>query len=377
MADEEVCRLLNDAGKYRIEDEIFEGRNADSFKAHHLHLGRDVFLKVYWVGDELADIFAEPQLLVTATANEGGSDYIVRVLDAEKLGGDYVLFATEWIEGGSLSANVADKCLSQCQAVSIAKGVLQGVSFLHRNGFVHRDLKPGNILVASTAAGLQPKICDFGSMARLPEGGQRVRASRNSALYLPPEGNGDDGFYTVRSDVYQVGLLLGEMVNGQLPYDENSYLDRESRREIRECGGECLDDLNGFDRSQIVSRSIARKAQRRQVLSLVQEQPYYDVRLKRIVNRATAPDPALRYGTALEMLTALNNLSCPDWCTCEDGFLALGWRGYDWKIVEIVRRGVVQGYSVKRSNLGAGSFRGRGVQSPRLADVFQAVRDGV
>jgi len=354
---EEIEQLIAATGKYRLEGENTEGANAYAFRAHHVPLDQLVFLKVV-EPDPAADVFAEPRLLVEATRTDGADSNVVRVYDAERLGNDYVLVAMEYVNGGSILSRLASGPLPMMEAVSAATGILHGLAQLHQALLVHRDIKPANILLSQRYGRIWPKIADFGSVARLAHPGASVTASRHSALYVPPEGWATPSRYDIRSDLYQAGLVLFEMVNGPLPYPLQDYLDREARRELRELGVAGLAELSDCDACLVVNRALARAASGKGVAYGRQTQPYVPPSLARIIKTATAPDPAARYQTLSQMLGALETVRHPDWRPGAHGdrFVAEGWAGWDWS-VEPIAGGNDRRWLVRRSRRGAGKYR--------------------
>lgn len=355
-SQENIRELIDQIGKYTLGDENTDGMNAYAFKAKHLHLDRDVFLKIYDASPDRTDLFEEPRFLVEATAQQGGPSHLVEVLDAEKLGDEWVLVAMEYVDGGSILKAIENGPLPLMDAIGVAKGILTGLSVLHDTLLVHRDLKPANILLGSRDGVLHPKIGDFGSVARLSSAEVTVKASRHSALYVPPEGWQEPSEYSFRSDIYQVGLVLSEMVHGPLPYDDACYLDRTAKSEIKDCGCKIITELDPFDRCQIVDAALARRSAARRILLMGPKQPYPGRKLKQIINRATNPDPTKRYGKPIDMLNELNGLSFPNWMPCDDHHLALNCNGWDWKIECKNKRDGSQEFYAKRSRQGAGKF---------------------
>lgn len=332
---QEIAALVAATRKYELLDENKEGANAYAFRARHLPLNQHVFLKVY-DADPDGDLFAEPRLLVEATNGEAGDSNLVRVHDAERLGDEYVLVAMEYVDGGSILARLGTGPLPLMEAITAAIGILHGVAKLHQGLLVHRDLKPANILLSRRHGRVWPKITDFGSVARLSDPRAAVTASRHSALYVPPEGWQAPSVFDVRSDLYQVGLVLSEMVHGSLPYDGAAYLDREAQREIRTAGATTLEDVEWFERCQIVNRALERAARSARILRPGPSQPYAPNSVSRIINKATACEPDARYQTASEMIGDLEALHLPDWrpsSTPED-YQATAWDGWDWSVTK-------------------------------------------
>jgi len=364
---QEIQQLIDATGKYKLLGENTEGANAFAFKAHHVPLDLPVFLKVL-DADLSGDLFAEPRYLVETTSADGGESNLVRVHDAQRLGDEYVLVAMEFVEGGSILSRLTAGSFPMMEAVGAAIGILHGLGQLHSALLVHRDIKPANVLLTQRYGRIWPKITDFGTIARLSSVGSSVTASRHSALYVPPEGWSTPSRYDVRSDLYQVGLVLFEMVHGSLPYDGESYLDREAKREIRALGAQTLRGLSDFDQCQVVEHALARTSAGKGVTSLRPLQPYVPSSLARVINKAVAPDPATRYQTPSEMIGDLEALMLPNWMLspCGSQFVATAWSGGDWSIKPEPKKS--GHWTVVRSRQGTGNFRRwETATSPRIA----------
>ena len=330
---QEIRQLIAATGKYKLGAENTEGANAYAFRAHHVPLDQPVFLKVLYP-DPDGDLFAEPRLLVEATRTDGNDSNLVRVYDAQRLGEEYILVAMEYVEGGSILSRLNSGPLPLAEAVDAAVGILHGLAQLHQALLVHRDIKPANVMLSQRYGRIWPKITDFGSVARLTHTDASVTASRHSTLYVPPEGWATPSRYDVRSDLYQAGLVLFEMVHGRLPYDDDAYLDRVAKRELRELAASA-NGIDPFDRNQIVNRALARAASGKGVTAFGDLQPYVPRNSARIINKAIARDPAARYQTPSDMIGRLEALRLPDWqpSPCGRGYVAQGWSGCDWSVV--------------------------------------------
>jgi hypothetical protein len=122
------------------------------------------------------------------------------------------------------------------------------------------------------------------------------------------------------------------MVNGPLPYEQSAHLDSAGTRLIKSSGCASLADMDPFDRTKLIEGCICRRASRRQLLAMRPNKPYLSKSLKRITTKATAPDQKDRFSSAIEFIAALQKLDLPDWRQTEDAFVALNWRGWDWKV---------------------------------------------
>jgi serine/threonine protein kinase len=354
MADAEALKaVLTAGGKFRIKKEILGGMNATALLAYHTHLRRDVFLKIYdYVEEYAAEALREPRLLVEATRNPPKSENIVEVFDTEviRVGQEkYLCLQMEFIKGENLEQVLEAGPVAQQDAVRIAGGILRGVLHLHRSRMVHRDLKPANILLASGV----PKIADFGSVAVVPDAPGSVTASRHSALYVPPEGWGSPSIYSYESAIYQVGVVLHELVNGHLRYDDEHYLTSAVVKALLQPFAE----MDSYDQSKAVDRSIAELARKGTLLKHGGVlQPYLSKKIARAVRSATNPNAADR-ASGPALLEKLSSISVPNWRPLPDGrYEAKGWRNWDLLLEPETRKGVIV-VVLKRSKVGADNFR--------------------
>jgi serine/threonine protein kinase len=369
---DDIKALIEVTGKYEVLSTFTEGANGYAFKARHRHLDRVIFLKVIDADPEAQKTFAEPKALMDAVS-AGNCENLVSLYDAEHLTQEYILMATEFVDGGNLQAFIQDRSLGQMDTVKITLGVLAGLGHLHAARFLHRDVKPGNLLLNSTPAGRTPKVGDFGSVRRLEGEATRVQASRHSAVYRPPEAWGDDGWFTFASDLYQAGICLYEMVNGPLPYDFKDQLDAQAKREMKDLGI-TLGDLGAFERSKLVDGCLERRIRKGKLLEMTPSQPYVSGRLAKIIRKATAIDAADRYQNAFEFTNALQALSAPNWRTATDGFTADSWKKWDWKVIPTGSAPKIH-WAVSRARSGTGKFRAFGKPFCSAQEAFKSVED--
>src|SRR3546814_3175732 len=139
---------------------------------------------------------------------------IAQVFDADTTADGHPFFAMEFIAGSPLTRFFEEHELSLRQRIELMIRVCEGVQHAHQKGVVHRDLKPGNLLVDDVDGRALPKIIDFGiaTASSMAEG----REVAGTPDYMSPEqAGGDQSLVDTRSDVYSLGVVLYEMLTGQ------------------------------------------------------------------------------------------------------------------------------------------------------------------
>ncbi len=163
---------------------------------------------------------------------------VVSVVDVLSLG-DRPALVLEYVDGPTLEALLRAHRLGKEQIDDVAKGILRGVRAAHRAGFVHRDLKPGNVLMARSDDGFVPKIADFG-LAKIVRGdgfsGSKTRTGlmMGTPAYMAPEQFRNARDVDERADVYSVGVLLYEICTGRAPYAADDLVELLDRMRSRD-----------------------------------------------------------------------------------------------------------------------------------------------
>ncbi|MCZ7652208.1 MAG: serine/threonine protein kinase [Thermoanaerobaculia bacterium] len=209
------------AGRYRIGPLIGRGGFAHVYRARDEAEGAEVALKVL-----RADRFTAAALrrLEREAALAAGFDHphLVRVLDAGR-DGDLAYLAMELVAGPTLRERLREGPPPVDEAVRLAGEILDGLAALHARGVLHRDVKPGNVLLGADG---RARLADLG--LALPVDRDETRATSTAAIvgtldYLSPEqALGED--LDARSDLYSVGLVLFEMLTGRLAFERASTL---------------------------------------------------------------------------------------------------------------------------------------------------------
>jgi len=205
-------------GRYRIVRRIGSGGMADVYCAQDEHLGREVALKV------LHRRFAQDAEFVERFRREASAAaglqhaHVVGVYDRGQHDGTYYI-AMEYLRGRTLKEIVTHEApLDQLRAIGLGVQILQAAGFAHRNGVVHRDFKPHNVIVDEHG---NAKVTDFGIARAGASEMTETGSILGTAQYLSPEqAQGQE--VTARSDVYSIGVMLYEMLTGRLPFPGDS-----------------------------------------------------------------------------------------------------------------------------------------------------------
>jgi serine/threonine-protein kinase len=255
-----MARLLAD--RYELREVVGAGGVARVHRAVDRHLERDVAVKML---DDQQARSADPSgrdrfLREARSAARVQHPHLVTVYDAGEDAGELFL-VMELVHGESLAALIGQRApLPVDEAVSIAVQILDGLSAVHADGVIHRDVKPSNVLVDGAG---HVRLTDFGIAKRLDDIEENLTSAGmvvGTPTYLAPE-QAAGGRLSVATDVYLVGLVLDEMLTGRRP----------------------------------TGSSLDPRRHRPDVPPVVAD----------VVVRATDPDPRRRFQSALEMIEAL------------------------------------------------------------------------
>ena len=204
-------------GRYQLRRRIARGGMAEVFLAHDRMLDRPVALKVLFPELSTDPNFVERFRREAQAAANLSHPNIVSIYDwGEEQGTYYIVM--ELVDGRPLSTMLKNEGpLLADRAADIGAHVASALAFAHKNGVVHRDVKPGNVLIDGAG---NVKVADFG-IARAKDSVEdnltQTGAVMGTATYFSPEqaqGLGVDA----RSDIYSLGVMLYEMVCGQPPF---------------------------------------------------------------------------------------------------------------------------------------------------------------
>ena len=210
-------------GPYELQYEIGRGGMSSVYLGSRVddEYRRQVAVKLVWPGPDTEEVIRrfkqERQILADLDHPN-----IARLLDGGTTEDGWPYIVMEYIEGQPITAYCDERRLSINERLKLFQTVCDAVEYAHRNLVIHRDLKPGNILVTEEGV---VKLLDFGVAKLLtPESGAEPRALTRTGLhwmtleYASPEQMREDPI-TAASDVYSLGALLYELLTGERPFD--------------------------------------------------------------------------------------------------------------------------------------------------------------
>jgi serine/threonine-protein kinase len=263
------------AGRYELEGRLGAGGMSTVFLAKDRVLERPVAVKL------LAEHLSDDEAFVARFRREALAaarlqhPNIVQVFDSGEdgpSGRHYIVM--EFVNGPSCADMLREhQQLDLAQTVQIIRDACHGLDYAHRAGVVHRDVKPGNLLVVEDSGSV--KLADFG-IAKAAEQTRitQVGAVLGTAAYLSPEqATGDEA--TSVSDIYSLGVCAYQFLAGRLPYEYSSLTE------------------------------LALKQQNDQVAPITDYRPEVPKALDMAIRRCLERDPSLRYESAIEMAAAL------------------------------------------------------------------------
>jgi len=210
-------------GPYRILSRIGSGGMGDVYQGYDDSLDRPVAIRV--LPPELArhEEFVRRFRTEATTAAKVEHPYVVPIHFIEEDAGHH-FFAMQYVEGESLAQRLNRRGrLPLDEALEIARRCLEGLRAAHAQGLIHRDVKPGNILLDRTTG--QPVLVDFGLARRVDDQAHLTATGTvmGTVDYIAPEqarGRRMDH----RADVYALGVVLYQLLAGRLPYEADSLM---------------------------------------------------------------------------------------------------------------------------------------------------------
>jgi eukaryotic-like serine/threonine-protein kinase len=209
-------------GRYEVEELVGSGGMSSVYRARDTLLERNVALKIMHEHHLDDDDYVERFQREARTVAQMSHPNIVTVIDrGEADGKPFIVF--EYVEGATLDKLIdREGALPIEEALRITVGAARGLAFAHRQGHVHRDVKPQNIMLNGSG---QPKVTDFGISRALDvhKGVTQTGTVLGTSNYIAPEqASGERA--TAQSDVYSLGVVLFELLTGRRPFAGDNFV---------------------------------------------------------------------------------------------------------------------------------------------------------
>lgn len=229
----------NEFDGYEIIEELGKGGMGVVYRARHILLGREVALKVMSPSMSNRASAIQRFLVEMKAVGELDHPHVVRSTHAGIVG-DKLYLAMEILSGGSLE-NLLEKegPLPSSRIVELGLGIALGLEAAHERNILHRDIKPGNVMLDATG---KPKLTDFGLAKALDDSSEQNKTTDCTVLgtvrYEAPEGINGSAQLDKRSDLYSLGCLLFELSAGKTPFDDGKttgpiqYLMAHAKRDV-------------------------------------------------------------------------------------------------------------------------------------------------
>jgi serine/threonine protein kinase len=204
-------------GHHEVRRLIRRGGMATVYEAEDTKLKRRVAVKVphrYWqASPEARELFLKEAQAEAALRHPG----IVTIYEFGQRPDGTCFLVLEYIEGDALDELIERKCVTKEHAAEWTAQIAEAIRYAHLRGFVHRDLKPGNVLVDSDG---KIHLADFGLAVHESDQRQRAGESSGTRAYMAPEQvRGEVQWQDGRSDIWSLGVTLYQMLTGRRPFE--------------------------------------------------------------------------------------------------------------------------------------------------------------
>lgn len=292
LKDDNVDQIIRDF--IRNQQDIIIDRYSDEGGNCEMYFGtRKIFndrvaLKFYYSSIKV-ESHDEPRILKSIEHPN-----VLRVWDAKVISSTYSYFLTPEISGGDLKKHIDTNIIDTSTALDIIVGILDGLTVLHNkpNYIVHRDLKPKNILLDSATK--TPIISDFGSIKAFDKTIGSVKASKCTHIYRPKEAILEEK-YTTQSDLYQVGLILFQLLGGRFPDIPIDWLNDKQKQKFNSI-------LGNFEQWQFIEGVLDKLIISNRLIDLDSLPIFTNDMIKKVIKTAIHPNLSKRYKTTSEFI---------------------------------------------------------------------------
>lgn len=214
-----MTELLNTRlGQYHLTEIVRRGGMSTVYKAYQDSLGRFVAVKVMSShrDPQFAARFKREARAIAALQHHN----ILPIFDYGEQG-DLLYLVLQYVENGTTLADMLGKPMAPAVALRLTSHVLNALDYAHKRGVIHRDIKPGNVLMPSPT---WPMLADFGIAKLMNDNQSRLTLANQiigTAAYMAPE-QATGRPIDARTDLYAAGVVLYELVTGRVPFDADT-----------------------------------------------------------------------------------------------------------------------------------------------------------